>query len=137
MDVAPPPSVETGVRRVAAAVPGVQAIDKCRVRKMGLDFYVDIHVQVDGSMSVREGHRIAHQVKDAVRAVWRETLVAFVLLGVGTLAGYLLVRSDATYAAALTTVFYPAASEAVIYIIMAIVLLIRPRGLLGEEGMLS
>jgi len=40
-------------------------------------------------------------------------------------------------AAALTTVVYPAASEAVIYVIMALVLLIRPRGLMGEEGMLS
>jgi branched-chain amino acid transport system permease protein len=34
-------------------------------------------------------------------------------------------------------VFYPAASEAVIYAIMMLVLLVRPRGLMGEEGMLS
>ncbi len=68
LDVAPPPAVEAGVRDLARAVPGVAGIDKCRVRKMGLDFYVDIHVQVDGEMSVREGHRIAHEVKDAVRA---------------------------------------------------------------------
>jgi branched-chain amino acid transport system permease protein len=34
-------------------------------------------------------------------------------------------------------VFYPAASEAVIYIMMAVVLLLRPRGLFGEEGMMS
>jgi len=40
-------------------------------------------------------------------------------------------------AAALTTVFYPAASEAVIYAIMMLVLIVRPRGLMGEEGMLS
>jgi branched-chain amino acid transport system permease protein len=40
-------------------------------------------------------------------------------------------------AAALTTVFYPAASEAVIYAILMAVLLLRPRGLLGEEGMFS
>lgn len=80
MDVAPPPSVETGVRRVAAAVPGVQAIDKCRVRKMGLDFYVDIHVQVDGDLSVHEGHRIAHEVKDTVRAA--EPAIADVLVHV-------------------------------------------------------
>jgi branched-chain amino acid transport system permease protein len=37
----------------------------------------------------------------------------------------------------LTTVVLPSAAEAVIYVIMAIVLLLRPRGLLGEEGMLS
>jgi len=40
-------------------------------------------------------------------------------------------------AAALTTVFYPSASEAVIYAIMMLVLLLRPRGLMGEEGMMS
>ena len=37
----------------------------------------------------------------------------------------------------LVTVFWPSAADAVIYVIMAIVLLLRPRGLLGEEGMLS
>jgi branched-chain amino acid transport system permease protein len=40
-------------------------------------------------------------------------------------------------AAALTTAVYPAASEAVIYAIMMAVLLLRPRGLIGEEGMMS
>jgi len=37
----------------------------------------------------------------------------------------------------LTAVFFPAASEAVIYVMMAVVLLLRPRGLFGEEGMMS
>jgi branched-chain amino acid transport system permease protein len=32
---------------------------------------------------------------------------------------------------------FPAASEAVIYVLMAVILLIRPRGLLGEEGMMT
>ena len=40
-------------------------------------------------------------------------------------------------ASGLTAVFLPAASEAVIYVLMAVVLLIRPRGLFGEEGMMS
>ena len=40
-------------------------------------------------------------------------------------------------ASGLTAVFYPAASEAVIYVMMAVVLLLRPRGLFGEEGMMS
>ena len=34
---------------------------------MGFDFYVDIHVIVDGSIPVHEGHAIAHRVKDALR----------------------------------------------------------------------
>jgi branched-chain amino acid transport system permease protein len=40
-------------------------------------------------------------------------------------------------ASGLTTVWFPSASEAVIYVIMAIVLLVRPRGLMGEEGIMS
>ena len=40
-------------------------------------------------------------------------------------------------ASGVTAVFLPAASEAVMYVLMAVVLLIRPRGLLGEEGMLT
>lgn len=67
MDVAPPKHVEEDVRAVAATVPGVVAIDQCRVRKMGLDLFVDIHVEVDADLTVREGHRIAHRVKDALR----------------------------------------------------------------------
>ncbi len=51
----------------------------------------------------------------------------------GTLLGGLLIG----VAAALTTVVWPAASEAVIYVIMLVVLVLRPRGLMGEEGMLT
>ena len=40
-------------------------------------------------------------------------------------------------ASGITAVFLPAASEAIMYVLMAVVLLIRPRGLLGEEGMMS
>jgi divalent metal cation (Fe/Co/Zn/Cd) transporter len=42
----------------------VQTIEKCRVRKSGPYLTLDIHVVVDGGMSVRESHRIAHEVKD-------------------------------------------------------------------------
>jgi len=65
------------------------------------------------------------------------SFIAIIVGGVGSLTGTLLGGLLIGVAAALTTVFYPSASEAVIYVIMAIVLLVRPRGLLGEEGMLS
>lgn len=65
------------------------------------------------------------------------SFIAIIVGGVGSLTGTLLGGLLIGVAAALTTVFYPSASEAVIYIIMALVLLLRPRGLLGEEGMLS
>ncbi len=67
LDTAPGGEIVEQVRAAAAAVPGVVEIDKCLVRKMGLEFYADIHVGVDGAMSVRASHEIAHGVKDAIR----------------------------------------------------------------------
>jgi len=52
------------IRSLAASVPGVAGLDKCRVRKSGLSYLVDIHVRVPGELTVREGHHIAHAVKD-------------------------------------------------------------------------
>jgi branched-chain amino acid transport system permease protein len=65
------------------------------------------------------------------------SFIAIIVGGVGSLTGTLLGGLLIGVASALTTVVYPAASDAVIYVIMALVLLIRPRGLMGEEGMLS
>ena len=52
------------VRREAEAVPGVRGIEKLLVRKAGLEYLVDIHVEVDPELTVREGHAIGHAVKD-------------------------------------------------------------------------
>ena len=65
------------------------------------------------------------------------SFIAIIVGGVGSLIGTLFGGLLIGMAAALTTVFYPAASEAVIYAIMMLVLLARPRGLLGEEGMFT
>ncbi len=65
------------------------------------------------------------------------SFIAIIIGGVGSLTGTLFGGLLIGLAGALTTVVYPAASEAVIYVIMAVVLLIRPRGLFGEEGMLT
>jgi len=65
------------------------------------------------------------------------SFIAIIVGGVGSLIGTLFGGLLIGMAAALTTVFYPAASEAVIYAIMMAVLLLRPRGLIGEEGMMS
>jgi cation diffusion facilitator family transporter len=67
LDTAPRGGIIGAVPKAAASVPGVVEIDKCLVRKMGLDFYVDLHVHVNGDISVREGHRIAHEVKRAIQ----------------------------------------------------------------------
>ncbi len=68
MDTAPRGEIVAGIETAATSVPGVIETEKCLVRKMGLSFYVDLHVGVDESISVRDGHHIAHQVKDAIRA---------------------------------------------------------------------
>jgi cation diffusion facilitator family transporter len=68
LDTAPRGEIVPRVQRAAAAVPGVVEVEKCLVRKMGLSFYVDLHVGVDGEISVRDGHRIAHEVKAAIQA---------------------------------------------------------------------
>jgi branched-chain amino acid transport system permease protein len=65
------------------------------------------------------------------------SFIAIIVGGVGSLIGTLLGGLLIGMAAALTTVIYPSASEAVIYGILMAVLLLRPRGLIGEEGMLS
>jgi cation diffusion facilitator family transporter len=66
MDAAPHPAVEEEVRRVAASVEGVDGLETCLVRKMGIDYYVDLHIEVNGDRTVREGHDIAHRVKDSI-----------------------------------------------------------------------
>ena len=68
MDIAVPAKMENDVRALAARVPGVTSLDKCRVRKSGLSYLVDIQIRVPGEMSVREGHGIAHAVKDSLLA---------------------------------------------------------------------
>lgn len=68
MDASVAPEIVAQVRQLAGQVEGVHAIEKCRVRKAGPHLALDIHVVVDGDMSVRESHRIAHVVKDRLLA---------------------------------------------------------------------
>ena len=63
------------------------------------------------------------------------SFVAIIVGGVGSLPGAVLGGLLIGLASGIVTTYYPAASEAVIYLIMLIVLVIRPRGLLGEEGL--
>ncbi|PPQ28338.1 branched-chain amino acid ABC transporter permease [Rhodopila globiformis] len=65
------------------------------------------------------------------------SFIAIIVGGVGSLTGTLLGGLLIGVAGALTTIVWPAASEAVIYVIMLVVLVVRPRGLMGEEGMLT
>lgn len=64
MDTAPSDDVFRRVKEVAIQVAEVKDIEKCYIRKMGFEYFVDLHVKVDGMLTVAEGHRIAHSVKD-------------------------------------------------------------------------
>jgi cation diffusion facilitator family transporter len=68
MDIAVPAEMENQVRALALAVPGVASLDKCRIRKSGLSYLVEIEVLVAGDLTVRRGHEIAHLVKDRLLA---------------------------------------------------------------------
>ncbi len=52
------------IRTISHRVPGVIKTEKCFVRKTGMTFLVDLHITVNGEISVKEGHDIAHEVKD-------------------------------------------------------------------------
>jgi branched-chain amino acid transport system permease protein len=60
--------------------------------------------------------------------------ITVVIGGMGSLAGSIVGGLLVGLAISITTLYLPAASEVVMYVLMAVVLLIRPRGLFGEEG---
>ncbi len=68
MDASVSPETVAALRKLAGEVEGVVEIEKCRVRKLGLHLALDIHVVVDGDLSVRRGHAIAHDVVAKLRA---------------------------------------------------------------------
>jgi len=68
MDRAPSHELVQRLTRIAQSVPGVEAVEKCLVRKMGYLYFVDMHVEVDPQMTVQRSHEIAHDVKNKIRS---------------------------------------------------------------------
>lgn len=66
-DAMPAPELVQQVRRVAKSMPGVRGVEKCFARNSGLKYYVDLHLEVDPAMSVKESHDIATEVRFAIR----------------------------------------------------------------------
>lgn len=64
MDVQANPEFLNEIRREALQVPGVEEVETLWVRKSGLEFFADIHIEVAPTLTVAQGHRIGHQVKD-------------------------------------------------------------------------
>jgi cation diffusion facilitator family transporter len=68
MDTMPDERLLDEIRSTAMRVPGVQGIEKCFARKTGMRYHVDLHLEVDPDITVRESHYIGHQVQERVRS---------------------------------------------------------------------
>ena len=55
------------IRKVAITVNGIVATEKCFIRKAGMKYHVDLHAIVDGKLTVKDGHDLAHVLKDTLR----------------------------------------------------------------------
>ncbi len=55
------------IRSVSLTVAGVVDTEKCFIRKAGMKYHVDLHAVVNAHISVKEGHDIAHLLKDTLR----------------------------------------------------------------------
>ena len=58
--------VENQVRSIAEATTGVVETEKCYIRKAGMSYFVDLHIAVKAEITVKQGHNIAHEVKDSL-----------------------------------------------------------------------
>ena len=67
LDTMPPDALLDRVRGAACAVEGVRGVEKLLGRKTGLQYHVDLHLEVDGWISVDEGHAIATRVRERIR----------------------------------------------------------------------
>jgi cation diffusion facilitator family transporter len=57
------------IRTVARTVDGIIDTEKCFIRKSGMKYHVDLHATINGDLTVREGHDLAHKLKDTLRKV--------------------------------------------------------------------
>jgi cation diffusion facilitator family transporter len=78
LDVQADEEMVCSIRSTAEPIAGVQAVEKLWVRKSGLEYFIDIHLQVEPTMTVQEGHHIGHLVKQRLMAEYpssRDVLV--------------------------------------------------------------
>jgi len=67
MDTMPASEDMQRIREVGLSVPGALGIEKCYARKTGLQWHVDLHLDVDPAMSVYSSHEIASEVRARIR----------------------------------------------------------------------
>ena len=56
------------IREVSSEVKGILGTEKCFIRKAGMQYHVDLHATVDSTITVKEGHELAHKLKDTLRS---------------------------------------------------------------------
>jgi cation diffusion facilitator family transporter len=66
IDAAAPQDIQKKIIEIACNNPGVHEVHKVRTRYISTSILVDMHIVVDGSISVREGHAIADEVEDLI-----------------------------------------------------------------------
>jgi cation diffusion facilitator family transporter len=67
MDTMPDERMMRTIRNVAQNVAGVEGVEKCYARKTGLQYHVDLHLEVDPDITVRSSHDIAERVRQRIR----------------------------------------------------------------------
>ena len=67
-DTMPDEKQMSEIRAAALGVAGAKGVEKCFARKTGLRYHVDLHLEVDPEMTVRESHDIATAVRFAVKS---------------------------------------------------------------------
>ena len=55
------------IRIVSLSVDGILGTEKCFIRKSGMRYHVDLHALVSANISVKEGHRLSHELQDTLR----------------------------------------------------------------------
>ncbi len=66
MDTMPGEVLMNQIRETAATIPGARGVEKCYARKTGLRYHVDLHLEVDPQMTVRQSHQLAHEVQQRI-----------------------------------------------------------------------
>jgi len=61
------PDIESALQRLPSHLAVQAVVEKYSLRKMGVRYYIDLHLHISGELSVREGHAVAHQAKDFLR----------------------------------------------------------------------
>ncbi len=79
-DTMPDAQQMSAIRAAAVRVPGARSVEKCFARKTGLRYHVDLHLEVDPDLTVRESHAIATAVRGAVKTdvPWVEDVLVHV-----------------------------------------------------------